>query len=88
MTVLHHIFFLQVRNSGRDVPTVWRARYPDLNPSDFYLCGHRRATVCATEVSDVHDLQQRIQNGIETFVRGLEFYCDSGNHRSDVQLTV
>jgi hypothetical protein len=27
----------------------------------FFLWGHRKATVYAAEVSDVHDLQQRIQ---------------------------
>ena len=68
MTVLHQIFFLQLGISGRDGPTAWPVRYPDLNSSDFYLRGHTKATVYATEVSDVQDLQQRIQNGFEMFV--------------------
>jgi hypothetical protein len=87
MKVLHNIFFLQVGNFGRDGPTVWRLRYPDLNPPYFFLWGHRKAIVYATEVSDVHDLQKRIQNGTEMFVPGLEFSCQPSSHGSDVQLT-
>ncbi|GFG31890.1 hypothetical protein Cfor_10242, partial [Coptotermes formosanus] len=50
---------------GRDGPTAWPARSPDLNPLHFYHCGRLKHTDCASEVSDVQDLQQRIQNGSE-----------------------
>ena len=43
------------------------------------------ADICATEGSDPHDLQQRIQNGFETIRTALEFSSKSGDHRSDVQ---
>lgn len=51
---------------GGGGPTVWPAPNPDLIPSDFYFCGHLNSTVCGTAVSDVQDLQRRIQNVCET----------------------
>jgi hypothetical protein len=50
---------------GRGGPAAWPVRCPDLNPLDFYLWEHLKPTVCTTEVSDVQDWQQRIQNGFE-----------------------
>jgi hypothetical protein len=41
------------------------SRSSDLIPLDFYLWGLIKLTVYATEVSDVPDLQHRIQNGSE-----------------------
>lgn len=56
-------FFLAVREFfnnlfpeqriGRGGPTAWPLRSPDLNTLDFYLRGHLKSTVCATEVSAV-----------------------------------
>ena len=37
----------------------------DLNSLQFYLWGHPKSTVCATEVSNARDLQHWIQNGVE-----------------------
>ena len=57
------------RDSGLGVggePTAWPAPNPDLIPLDFYFCGHLNSVVCGTAVSDVQDLQRRIQNGFET----------------------
>jgi hypothetical protein len=51
---------------GRGGPTAWPAPSTDFIPLHFYLWAHLQSTVCATEVSDVPDLQQRVQNGFET----------------------
>jgi hypothetical protein len=72
--MVFHIFFLQLENSwtrcflnnglGQGRPTAWPAP-SDLNPLDFYLWGQLKTTVYATEVSDVQDWQQCLQNGCE-----------------------
>jgi transcription elongation factor Elf1 len=36
--------------------------FPDLKPFDVYLCGHLKSTVCATDVCDIQDLHQRVEN--------------------------
>jgi len=38
---------------------------PDLNHLYFYFWENLKPTVYATEVGDIQDLQQRIQNGFE-----------------------
>jgi hypothetical protein len=72
---LHDIFFLQFRSleqrvSGtmdeRDGLAAWPVSNPDdVITLDFYFCGHLMCTRCGTEVSDIQDLQKRIQNGYE-----------------------
>jgi hypothetical protein len=49
---------------GRGGPTAWPARCSDLNPLYYYLWERLKPTVNVTEVSDVQDWQQRIQNGL------------------------
>jgi hypothetical protein len=44
---------------GRAGPTAQFAHSPDLNPFGFYLWEHLKCTVCATEVSDIHNWQQQ-----------------------------
>jgi hypothetical protein len=51
--------------TGRGGPTAWPARSPDLNPAHFYLCRHLKSAICATEASDIQDLQQRVHNGLQ-----------------------
>jgi hypothetical protein len=46
------------QETGQGGPTAWSARSPDFNHLDFYLCGHLKAAVYATEVSDIQDWQQ------------------------------
>lgn len=46
---------------GRNGPVVWPPRSPDINPIDFFLWGHIKNVVYATEVQTVDDLWQRIQ---------------------------
>ena len=51
---------------GRCRPKAWPASTPDLNSLHFYLWEDIKPTVWVIEVSDVQDLKQRIQNGLQT----------------------
>jgi hypothetical protein len=55
----------RMRNNGlkKKVAQQHGLLFPDLFPLHFYLWGHLKSTVHDTEVSDVQDLQRRIQNG-------------------------
>lgn len=68
---------------GRDGQTAWPARLPVLNSLDFCIWGYLKSTVHATEINDLEDLQQRVQNGNEMIRMTLGFSSDSGNHCSD-----
>lgn len=48
--------------------------------SDFCL------TVYSVQVSDVPDLQQRMQNGFDIIHTRTGIFSESGNHGSDVQI--
>jgi hypothetical protein len=41
---------------GECGPTEWPACVPDVSPLHFYLWGHMKSTVFATEVIDLQDL--------------------------------
>jgi hypothetical protein len=58
MMVLHHIF-------GQGGQIALPAQSPDLNPLDCYVWRHLKSAVYAIAVSDLHDMQQKIQNGLE-----------------------
>ena len=65
----HCLHILEERVSGtcvaRGGPTAWPAGSSACNPLHCYLWGHLKFAVCATDVSDVQDLQRRTQNGSE-----------------------
>ena len=44
----------------RNGPVEWPPRSPDLNPIDFYLCGHVQSDVYCTPVNNVDELWERI----------------------------
>jgi hypothetical protein len=50
---------------GECEPTEWPARVPDVSPLHFNLWGHMKSTVFTTEVNDLQDLQQQIQDGFK-----------------------
>ena len=56
---------LEQHFARRGGTTGWPLCSPDFSPLHFYLWRHLRSTVCATEVSEVQDSQQRIQNGFD-----------------------
>ena len=49
---------------GRQGPTQWPARSPDLNSLDFYLWGHLKAIVYSTPIHNV-EIRQRIEQGCQ-----------------------
>jgi hypothetical protein len=61
-------------------PTAWPVHSPDLNPFHFYLWWHQKPTICATEVSDVQDLQTQGRVDLWWYVRHQEFSSESGNN--------
>lgn len=54
---------------GRAGPTPWPPRSPDLNPLDFYLWGHLKTLVYATEVQSREDLWRRVCDACEQIKR-------------------
>ena len=74
--VHNNIFFLGIGNSW--TTCFWNNGYDEVDRQhglffspiqiryiSFYLWGHLKSAVCVTEVSDVQNLEQRIQNGSE-----------------------
>jgi hypothetical protein len=57
---------------GQCGPTAWPARCPDSCPLYYYVWEYLKPTVYTTEVSDVQDWQQQIQNGSELVHTTLE----------------
>lgn len=51
---------------GRGGPIPWPARSPDLTPLDFYVWGHMKELVYATEITTREQLVQRIQDAAIT----------------------
>lgn len=49
---------------GRDGPTPWPPRTPDITPLDFFLWGYVKDKVYATPVPDLETLRRRITNAI------------------------
>jgi hypothetical protein len=51
---------------GQGRPIAWPAAHsPDLNPLDCYVWWHLTSPFYATELSDLHDMQQQIENGLD-----------------------
>ena len=51
---------------GRDSPTQWPPRSPDITPLDYFLWGHVKGQVFSLPVPDVHTLKVRIRHAVET----------------------
>lgn len=51
---------------GRDGPTVWPPRSPDITPLDFFLWGYVKDEVYRTRVPDIQTLRQRITTVVES----------------------
>lgn len=50
---------------GHGAATSWPARSPDLNPLDFYFCGHLKDIVYSRPIANVEILRQRVQEGFQ-----------------------
>ena len=69
---------------GRDGPTNWPPRSPDITPLDFFLWGYVKDKVYSTPVADVETLKERITAALATVTtdilentwREIEFRLD------------
>ena len=56
---------------GRDGPTPWPPRSPDITPLDFFLWGYVKDKVFWTPVPDITNLKARITDGIATVTEDM-----------------
>ena len=70
---------------GRDGPTPWPPRSPDITPLDFFLWGYVKDKVFSTPVPDITDLKARITDAFATITEDmLENTWREIDYRSDV----
>jgi len=70
---------------GRDGPTPWPPRSPDITPFDFFLWGYVKDKVFSTPVPDITNLKARITDGIATVTEDmLENTWRETDYRLDV----
>ena len=56
---------------GRDGPTPWPPRSPDITPLDFFLCGYVKDRVFSTPVPDITNLKARITDAFATITEQM-----------------
>jgi len=56
---------------GRDGPTPWPPRSPDITPFDFFLWRYVKDKVFWTPVADITSLKARITDGIATVTEDM-----------------
>jgi len=56
---------------GRDGPTPWPPRSPDITPLHFFLCGYVKDKVFSTPVPDITNLKARITDAFATITEDL-----------------
>jgi len=54
---------------GRDGPTPWPSRSPDITPLDFFLWRYVKDKVFSTPVTDITNLKARITDAFATIDR-------------------
>ena len=70
---------------GRDGPTPWPPRSPDITPFDFFLWRYVKDKVFWTPVADITSLKARITDGIATVTEDmLENTWRETDYRLDV----
>ena len=70
---------------GRDGPTPWPPRSPDITPLHFFLCGYVKDKVFSTPVPDITNLKARITDAFATITEDLlENTCREIDYRLDV----
>ena len=70
---------------GRDGPTPWPPRSPDITPLDFFLWWYVKDKVFWTPVADITNLKARITDGIATVTEDmLENAWRETDYRLDV----
>ena len=70
-----NIWFLNAtfpnRSIGRDGPTPWPPRSPDISPLDFFLWGYVKDKVFLTPVPDITNLKARITDAFATIIEDM-----------------
>jgi len=56
---------------GRDGPTPWPPRSPDITPHDFFLWGYVKDNVFSTPVPDITNLKARITDAFATITEDM-----------------
>ena len=56
---------------GRDGPTPWPPRSPDLTPLDFFLWGYVKTQVFETEVQNIEQQKERISNAVASVIPAM-----------------
>ena len=70
---------------GRDGPTPWPARSPDITPLDFFLWGYVKDNVYRTPICDLQTLKTRIKEAIASVTfEMLQNTWREIDHRLDV----
>jgi len=59
------------RWNGRDGPTPWPPRSPDITPFDLFLWGYVKDTVFSTPVADITNLKARITDAFATVTEDM-----------------
>jgi len=59
------------RWTGRDGPTPWSPRSPDITPLDFFLWGYVKDKVFSTPVPDITNLKARITDAFATITEDM-----------------
>ena len=73
------------RWTGRDGPTLWPPRSPDINPLDFFLWGYVKGKVFSTPVPDITNFKARLTDAFATITEDmLENTWRETDYRLDV----
>jgi len=56
---------------GRDDPTPWPPRSPDITPLDFFLWGYVKDKVFPTSVPDITNLKARLTDAFATITEDM-----------------
>jgi len=56
---------------GRDGPTPWPPRSPDITPLDFFSWGYVKDKVFSTPVPDITNLKARVTEHFATITEGI-----------------
>ena len=56
---------------GRNGPTPWPPRSPDITSLDYFLCGYVKDKVFSITVPDITNFKARITDGIATVIEDM-----------------
>ena len=56
---------------GRDGPTPWPPRSPDITPLDFFVWGYVKDKMFSTPVPDITNVKARITDGFATITEDM-----------------